>query len=81
MDESVLAREHFHERAGLGDENNPTGVNLGQFDFVKMWPILPFAPLGQFLAKAPLRLRPLPLLTPRNARNVGVTGMEAVKQT
>ena len=81
MDESALAREHFLERVGLGGENNPTGLNLAQFDFVKMWSSLPFAPLGQFLAKAPLRLRPLPLLTPRYARDVGLTGMEADKQT
>ena len=35
VDESVLAREHFHECAELGDGNHLAGVNLAHFDFLE----------------------------------------------
>ena len=35
VDESVFTREHFHERAELGDGNDLAGVNLAHFDFLE----------------------------------------------
>ena len=35
MDESVLAGQHFHERAEGGDGNNFAGVDLAHFDFLE----------------------------------------------
>ena len=35
VDESIFTREHFHERAELGDGNNLAGVNLAHFDFLE----------------------------------------------
>ena len=35
VDESVLAGEHFHEGAELGDGNNLAGVNLAHFDLLE----------------------------------------------